>query len=185
MTDWTTFQLFESLWNAISTEHTVRNSPLRTPTVGTFGTEYPHVRTMVLREIHPNQCIFFTDRRSQKCQDISDSPQSSVHCYFPNTKLQLQFYGRMYLLQTHDHLERWKNTALRRPQDYSTVDSPGFQTEKPDRIHYDQTMAERNFAALAFQMTEIHLLTLGTPHRRCKWTLDTGTKHWSKHWVVP
>ena len=199
MTDWTNFQLIEALWKAISTEFATRNSPLRTPTVATAGSKHPHIRTMVLREMHPYHLIFFTDRRSQKCIDITVNPNASVHCYLSSSKQQIQLYGTMSMsmsipmsisasspmMEPSPNTKRLMANALRRPQDYSTFDPPGFEVATLDAIHYDQSLAGHNFVPLVFTVTEIHLLTLGSPHQRCKWQRDLDNNLWSKHWLVP
>jgi len=189
MTDWTNFQLVEVLWKAISTEYSTRNSPLRTPTVATVGAKHPNIRTMVLREIHPYHLIFFTDRRSQKCIDITVNPNTSVHCYLPSGQQQIQMYGTMSMsipLTSPSSIgKRLMKNALRRPQDYATFEPPGLEVSTLDSIHYDHSLAEHNFVPLVFDVTEIHLLALGSPHQRCKWQRNLETNLWSKQWLVP
>ena len=187
MIDWTTFQLFEPLWEAISAEHTIRSSPLRTPTVATVGPTVPHIRTMVLRELNPYHLVFFTDRRSQKCTDIALNPHTSVHCYFPSSKQQIQLYGTMSMsiIEPTSNMKRMMTSALRRPQDYATFDPPGIEVSTLESIHYDHSLAEQNFGLLVFDVTEIHLLTLGNPHHRCTWQRNMENNLWSKQWLVP
>ena len=186
MIDWTDIQEFPILWNALTLEYSTRGSLLRTPSVATLGEVYPSQRTMVLRSLEdtPYRLVFFTDRRSTKCLDIQRNPASSAHCYFPEQKLQLQFYGTSGLNPTHPGYDDWLTSALQNPNDYSTVKTPGSAIAHPEETDFEVSSATVQFSIFEFTIQEVHLLRLGTPHKRCKWFCDNDDA-WTKQWLVP
>ena len=184
MLNWTEHQSFSDLWTEIQSERKRRGSPLRTPTVATYGHSFPKQRTMVLRGFDSFRLVFFTDQRSEKCQEINNNPHVGVHSYANKHRVQIQFYGIATLDRSHRLFSHWRHTALQHPMDYSTVRSPGLPTNSSDTPIYDTTLANQHFVPMLVDVQEVHLLLLGTPHKRCRWSRETN-QTWRKEWLVP
>ena len=184
MRNWTEYQNFSDLWGAIQHERKRRGSPLRTPTVATHSHPFPKQRTMVLRGFDLFQLVFFTDQRSDKCQEVRVNPNVSVHCYSIKHRVQIQFHGLAKLNESHPLFKHWKHTALQNPMDYSTIEAPGTLTDHCDTPQYDTTLASQHFIPMLVDIQEVHLLLLGTPHQRCRWVRMTNNT-WLKEWLVP
>jgi len=184
MRNWTEYQEFSELWTQLKYERKRRGSPLRTPTVATFGNHFPKQRTMVLRGFEDFNLIFFTDKRSDKCKEILINQAVSVHCYLTKSRLQIQFYGYATLITEHPKMKQWENLGLQNPTDYSTVNEPGTILNHDDEVFLDSTLAQDNFRAMRIEVQELHLLQLGNPHIRCQWVRQPNNI-WLKQWLVP
>ena len=184
MRNWTKIQDFSTLWSEIQRERKRRGSPLRTPTVATYGHEFPKQRTMVLRGFDAFRLVFFTDKRSTKCDEIQSNPRVSIHCYSSKHRLQIQLHGSAGFAESHPLFEHWRGSALQNPMDYSTLDYPGTPTTNYDAPLYDTDLANQHFVPLLVEVQELHLLLLGKPHQRCRWN-RTENNLWNKEWLVP
>ena len=184
MRNWTEYQEFTELWTSLKSERKRRGSPLRTPTVGTLGAQFPKQRTMVLRGFEDFNLVFFTDKRSDKCKEVLDNPAVSVHCYLTKSRLQLQFYGHATLITEHQKLRQWTNLGLQNPSDYSTVDAPGTPITDMDTALLNPSLASENFTPMLIEVQELQLLQLGKPHARCQWNRQSNDT-WVKQWLVP
>jgi pyridoxamine 5'-phosphate oxidase len=60
-------------------------------TVDQNGT--PSSRTVLLKKIHDNRLIFFTNYHSRKAKNIRSSPKVSVHFYWPELERQVKIAG--------------------------------------------------------------------------------------------
>ena len=184
MRNWTEYQEFTELWAQLKYERKRRGSPLRTPTVATFGTHFPKQRTMVLRGFEDCNLVFFTDKRSDKCKEILNNQAVSVHCYVTKSRLQVQFYGHATLITDHPKLKQWENLGLQNPADYSTINGPGTLLEHGDEVFLAPSLAQDNFGVMLIDVQELHLLQLGNPHLRCQW-IRQSNDIWHKQWLVP
>ena len=184
MRKWTQYQEISRLWAAIQKEVSSRRSPLWTPTVATIEVSSPKQRTMVLREITPYNLVFFTDKRSDKCREISAQPSVSVHSYNSKARTQIQFYGTGLITTDHPKFEQWRLKGLNRAMDYATIDNPGTKISNQANVDYNLDLAIDNFSLLIVTVQEIQLLRLGDPHKRCQWK-RTQTDDWYKEWLVP
>ena len=184
MTDWTTHQYIDELWTAIGIAQRKSAHPLRTPTVITTQHGNPRARTMVLREVFDNRyLVFFTDIRSDKCQQLQQHPNIQIHSYCSIDQTQLQFSGTACVLQTHPKFTEWLNRGMHCPTDYSTIESPGSPLNEYRPLQLNTTLAQQHFAVLLCDISSIEILTLGIPHRRCRWSYRDDS--WRKDWLVP
>ena len=185
MTDWTNHQHFSELWQNLIQLHAIRNHPIRTPTVSTFGIQYPKSRTMVIREISATDAprlIFFTDIRSPKCSEITKNNSVTVHVYDVQNQQQIQFFTTGSIHQNHPQSTKWAQIGLQRPMDYATTLSPSTPLES-EHVHKNLLLAPKHFVVLICTVTMVEILKIGTPHKRCHWTLSEDS--WTRRWLVP
>ena len=185
MTDWTQHQHFSELWSALLAAHHIRHHSIRTPTVCTFGLNHPKPRTMVLREFESDNdptLILFTDIRSPKCREIQKNNAVTLHVYDAANQQQIQFFTQGTIHQTHPRMSEWMQRALRRPMDYATVQPPSTEMECEGHS-LDQTLASDHFAVIVCEVQTIEILKIGSPHKRCRWTVQNG--RWTQAWLVP
>lgn len=139
---------------------------------------------MVLRALTPYNLVFFTDKRSDKCSEILNRPDVSVHSYSQKYRTQIQFCGTGLVTKEHPKFEQWRLKGLRRAEDYGASSKPGAPCTDYTNIQYDLDLAADNFTLLIVKVSEIELLRLGDPHERCQWT-RTENENWQKTWLVP
>ena len=154
---------------------------MRFPTLTTVHTQRPYSRTMVLRDIVDTNLIFFTDKRSLKCQEIDSQPSACVHSYAPNLRLQIQFLGTLYPIKEHEKMALWRERGLRRFIDYGSEAPPGavFPSQP---FHNTLENAHQNFLVLGFAPVQIELLKLSsTEHIRLRWSKDQDCWHTERH----
>jgi len=156
-----------------------RGHPFRLCTLGTLG-EYPDLRTLVKRESSENlEFLFYTDSRSPKIDLLKKNPNSSLHFYHPQLKLQVSIQGRSEIIIKGDLFEKHKEIALKNPSDYASSLPP---SSKIDLKEYETT-SHTHFCLLKFNAISIQALQLDKPrHQRAIWYAKDD---WAGTWLVP
>ena len=173
----------EQLWSWISRAPQSRKHLLRSPTVITTMNGIPNARTMILREVVHEQFVFFTDKRSQKIEELRCNPNIVIHSYSHNKRLQMVMMGTMNIIQEHSSMERWKQQGLSRFSDYGYSVSPGTVLP-PNLPPPDYETAQREFCVLLANIASIEILKLSSPaHHRMMWKkIDS---QWHLQHLVP
>jgi pyridoxamine 5'-phosphate oxidase len=190
-------KIWAEAWRMLVVAVSDSKNPLRTPVLGTVGTEGGHLRTVVLRQVVEAErlIMFNTDVRSSKVRDIQSQPRLSWLFYHPQERVQLRLAGQTSLLQVGSLLdEEWNRLSSLNRRDYCTVDPPGSPLTRPssglpDNFGPTPTPAEaeigrKNFVVVVCQVDFLDWLLLQEAgHLRAQFT-------WQDHklsatWVVP
>lgn len=158
-------------------KHPFRNLVLSTVTEKGI----PKSRTVVLRDFDPQRMVLtvYTDRRSQKINELRAQKEASLLFYDPK---------KLWQIQVAVQLEKQSGDAkpfyLMPPpaqKDYTTALPPGSEITNPDAVHYNGE--QHFFVALQFKIYCIESLKLKRPnHVRSRFDLDNG---WSGCYLTP
>jgi hypothetical protein len=124
---------------------------------------FPQTRTVVLRAADRQQYTldFHTDIRSDKIEQLSNSPNVHWMFYLPSTKIQLRCVGVACVVEDRDEVDAaWASTALRSRSAYVSVRPPGERVQTPDPPstadrEVDQEASERGVENFAIVRTSI------------------------------
>ena len=179
---WTTH--FDHFWTWLQSDDS--QNIFRLLTVITSHQNIPNARTMVLRDVIDNRFIFFTDRRSHKIQEIQSNPQTCIHHYDRESKIQFLFKGLLRPLLSHPKMPIWKQMAMQRFHDYGANCPPSTYINDISEIDYSEQEASENFWVLAFSAQIVEIVQLAPPkHLRFQWIFDNSTNRWKQHQMVP
>ena len=130
----------------------------------------PRVRTVVFRGWLDNSTmLIYTDKRSQKYEDLKTNDNIEVLWLFFKTKSQYRFKGKVSELKDND--KYWDN-LFNRSKDQWFWPSPGKEIDQKNDISLiDNTLAKpNNFSVLKIKINEVDLLKLEKPlHKRYIW----------------
>lgn len=157
-------RLFSALEQALS--HGAHD--FRYPSLITHGFEYPQARTVVLRAVDKThkKLYFYTDRRSDKVQQIKQSPKVGLHFYHREKKMQLRLGGELSVFYSGALWDKhFQSLPTSRYSEYSTILAPGENIENPEAPYAVQTdLARENFALLQFSVEKMEVLQLNGDH---------------------
>ncbi len=158
--------------------------PFRFLTLATAGTNFPQVRTVVLRELSSSvEFLVYTDFRSAKVQDLLKIPRVSLLFYHPKKQVQVRVKA-LATLHVADELaqEHWKRVSEKRQSEYKNELVPGTRIEKPE-LGWEIQADNAHFSVLKFSPISIEVLQLGKKgHLRILFELTSG---WQGNWLVP
>jgi len=130
----------------------------------------PRVRTVVFRGWLDNSTmLIYTDKRSEKYEDLKNNDNIEVLWLFFRTKSQYRFKGRISELKDND--KYWDN-LFNRSKDQWFWPSPGKVIDQKNDISLiDNKLAKpNNFSVLKIKINEVDLLKLEKPlHKRYIW----------------
>lgn len=171
--------LHELLRGALDPKH-----PFRFLTLATAGTNFPQVRTVVLRELSSKvEFLVYTDFRSAKVQDLLKIPRVSLLFYHPKKQVQVRVKA-LATLHVADELaqEHWKRVSEKRQSEYKSELVPGTRIEKPE-LGWEIRADSAHFSVLKFSPLSIEVLQLEKKgHLRIQFELASG---WQGNWLVP
>lgn len=172
--------------------------PLRLPVIGTVAADGCALRTVVLRDVQPNECrlIAYTDIRSAKVHELQRSPATAWLFYHAGDAVQVRATGRM-TLHHHNQLARrlWDAVPPANRLNYCTTHSPGTVISSPElalppALRGSQPTIEstapgwENFAVLMTVVKRLDWLCLcGEAQRRA--TFEWSGRSWKGHWITP
>jgi hypothetical protein len=158
--------------------------PFRFPTLATAGTNFPQVRTVVLRQLTTNvEFLMYTDYRSAKVQDLLKIPRVSLLFYHPKKQVQVRVKA-LATIHVEDELaqEHWKLVSEKRQLEYKSGLSPGTRIENPE-LGWETQEESAYFSVLKFSPLSIEALQLAkNGHLRIQFELASG---WQGNWLVP
>lgn len=161
-----------------------KRHPFRYFTLATIHKDSPRQRTVVLRKLLPDfSLLIYTDKRSQKVNDISKNASVGALFYHPKQFLQLRMDARAELVTDANQLNSyWQNIPENSRKDYITTRTPGTQIDNPDHVDYDP---ETNyFTAIRLIPKTIEYLQLKRPnHLRIRFTKQIN--EWTGQFLVP
>lgn len=180
-------------WNLLQQGVSSSSDPLHTCALGTGGRQRPEVRTVVLRNVDPDQrlLVCHTDRRSSKAGEIVQDGQSTWLFYDRERKLQIRMSGNTVLHTDNAFADIcWEASAARSRDCYNTSLGPGQAVSVPPTApsRIDSPMeaqdARDHFAAIACRVNVLDWLYLsGAGHRRAQFRWNGSTV--SATWMTP
>lgn len=165
--------------------HQKKAHPFRFFSFATFGTPYPALRTVVLRNSEENGWIeIYTDKRSSKTVQIKLSDRTTALFYHPKKKWQLLLKGRTELIEDKKRVKQlWQSMPSYAKKDYSSDMPPGSVVHSSESIQWGEVTAE-NFQVLRLHIEQIESLQLTSDsHQRCRYT--KSEEGWRKDILVP
>jgi len=136
----------------------------------------PRLRTVVFRgwsEAH--SMLIYTDRRSQKINDININNNVELLWLFPKSKSQYRLKGKAYEIK--ENIKFWNNLS---ENSKTTWFWPNPGDKLSQRSSYDtpsKLEKPETFTVLEVKMNYVELLKLERPiHKRCCWIKDKSWK---------
>ena len=158
--------------------------PFRFLTLATAGTQFPQVRTVVLRQLTSTmEFLVYTDVRTAKVQDLLETPRVSLLFYHPKKQVQVRIKA-IATLHVANALaqEHWKCVSEKRQSEYKSGLAPGTRIETPD-LGWEADPESAHFSVLKFSPLSIEVLQLAREgHLRMQFELAAG---WQGTWLVP
>lgn len=189
--------LWETSWNLLKRGKVDPKHPFSTPVLCTLTpTLHPRSRTLVLRKVlRPEAQLWcYTDRRSQKAQDIAAHPAVSWTFWAPKPKIQLNVFGQAHWLATEKAQAIFRSLPQHSRKAYATLSAPGHPQQLPsdglpenwDSRDLQQTnYAAANFGVMVTQIESMEILQLSREgHLRLRATRDLA-QTWQLQWLVP
>ena len=136
----------------------------------------PRLRTVVFRgwsEAHT--MLIYTDRRSEKINDININNNVELLWLFPKSKSQYRLKGEAYEIK--ENIRFWNNLS---ENSKTTWFWPNPGEKLSQRSAYDPPSKlgrPETFTVLEVKMNYVELLKLERPiHKRCSWSKDNAWK---------
>lgn len=173
--------LREAIWMQLQSALKNKKHPWRTPVLASSQPGgAAAVRTVILREVDTTnwQLVFYTDKRSAKCQQISAIPSGEVLFWDSGLHWQLRAAVSYELLTSGPRIERlWQQIAdTSAANDYLAAQPPGTPVSSPQTI----TAETAHLAIIIAKVHQFDWLALSSEgHQRALITTD------SFQWQVP
>lgn len=147
----------------------------------------PRVRTVVLRHFFPEkrQCVVYTDKRSQKVEQIRHNDRAELCFWDRNESLQVRCQCQIELCDYNGFFDKTGHRPiLGDGRDYSTLWPPGRSIDTEDVQH--SADPQQNFCALICQIEELEWLYLSRKNIRARYSWDKdGQKQPRQSYLVP
>jgi pyridoxine/pyridoxamine 5'-phosphate oxidase len=161
--------------------------PFRYINLGTQGSDYPEVRTVVLRKVDQQlNCIIYTDYRSAKVQEIQANPLVSLHFYNPKQRVQLRIQAKAIIHHQNSLASAyWTKVQGDAQKAYTSTLAPGSKIESPEQaFEWAEEMNFHFFAVLELIPQSIEGLQLDRlNHLRINFSIKQ--ENWEGEWLVP
>ena len=158
--------------------------PFRYLTLATVGTQFPQVRTLVLRQFSADlEFLVYTDARSSKVKELLDVPRVSLLFYHPKKQVQVRVHAHA-TIHVEDELARahWKRVSDKRRSEYQSKLGPGTRIASA-AAGWESSSEHSNFSVVKFVPLSIEVLQLDREgHLRIQFDLASG---WEGSWLVP
>lgn len=161
------------------------NHPFHWVNLGTVSGEFPSLRTVVLRKVNENLHFFiYTDHRSEKCSDLENNPNASLHFYHPKKQIQIRVKAQAkFHFEGELAKEIWKTIPSHRRSEYTGNQAPGTSILHPEEGWKEGNSSDHFFCVLEFSPVEIEALQLRREgHLRVRYLKKT---EWEGAWLVP
>lgn len=196
---WDTFDgILNEVWRMLRRGVAHFNDPFHWPVLGTTGKDGGSLRTVILRQfILPERILVcHTDSRTDKVQEISNSPKVSWLFYHPQKKVQLRISGHATLHEDDRFADgQWAVTKATSRINYCTTEPPGTAIDKPSSglpdflLRKVPTLLEservrKNFMAISCRIDSVDWLilrALGNRRTRFDWD-ENGLR---ATWLIP
>ncbi|MEO1405313.1 MAG: hypothetical protein AAFV54_02320 [Pseudomonadota bacterium] len=163
-----------------------KRSPFRWPILCTAGPG-PKGRVVVLRNFEQatRSLIFFTDKRSHKCEELRVHDGAECVFFDPKKMIQIRARGPVKTAITGPQVDQhFENVATHSWRDYAYSDAPGTPIDQWPSYSLEEAQALQNFCVLTMSVETLDWLNLSREgHQRAllNWS-DSGPGH---SWLVP
>ena len=177
-------QFLEEARIALINGHAKKRHPFRYFTLATIENGEPRQRTVVLRKTLTDlSFVFYTDKRTQKIEDLQQNSSCSALFYNPKKLLQLRISGKAEIITDKEQIATyWHTIQEASKKDYTTKIAPGTLINDPDGIAY--TLEENYFCPVKIIPTSIEYLLLKRPNH-IRVLFSKIDKDWSGEFLVP
>jgi pyridoxamine 5'-phosphate oxidase len=175
-------------WDLLELAASGFDEPFRTPAVASAGTNGPEVRTVILREVRPQQrrVLFYTDARSPKVGQMAGQNSVTWMFYDPSRRLQVRARGTASL-HRDDLLARrcWEDCSEANRRNYRALQAPGSALQKQGQdLSAGNLNGRENFLVVATEFSHLDVLLLGAQsNRRAALAWDGSV--WTAGWLSP
>ncbi len=177
--------IFEQLKNELINGTVKKGHPFRYFSLATVSpNNEPRLRTVVLRKVTTDlELLFYTDRRSNKVDQLATNNNIAALFYHPKKLLQLQITGKTTFINDGQTLKSiWNGIPLNSRKDYTTADAPGSLLNNPDQVDY---LTDGNhFCVVKIIPSSIEYLRLKRPHH-IRMDFTRKNQEWSGQFLVP
>ena len=171
--------LYEMHRGALDPKH-----PFRYLSLATAGTQFPQIRTVVLRQFTADlEFLAYTDVRSSKVQELLEVPRVSLLFYHPKKQVQVRVQA-LATIHVEDELAQaqWKRVSEKRRSEYQSKLGPGTRIAAPE-AGWESSSNHSHFSVLKFSPISLEVLQLAREgHLRIQFDLASG---WQGSWLVP
>ena len=180
--------VLEQCWSLLVDAASRPGSPMRTPVLGSLGTEGCELRTVVLRACDPSarmiQC--HTDTRSPKVREIANCARVQWVFYDPASQVQLRATGIAGVHRSGEWVDAvWSALPARSRQVYFVQDAPGTRIESPaDEGSLGPENARTNFAVIACRIDELDWVLL-SPESNTRARFEWSRLNVQSSWLAP
>lgn len=149
----------------------------------------PDARTMVLRGVHTNSVILYSDSRAEKVRQLEENPSASLVFFDRQQMFQLRTYGTASIHidddLAHSHLSRIPSRQMNQFNDLSPPGSPTREDTSP-QPHFKSCDSDEkcHFALISVRMTRIDALML-SPDENVRWLFEFSGGLWKSHRITP
>ena len=136
----------------------------------------PRLRTVVFRGWSETQSMFiYTDRRSEKINDINNNNNVELLWLFPKSKSQYRFKGKAYEIK--ENIKFWNNLSENSKATWFWP-NPGKPLSQKSAYDTPKKLERpETFTVLEVKINYVELLKLERPiHKRCCWSKKYGWK---------
>ena len=143
--------------------------------IATTSKDYlPRLRTVVFRGwLETHSMLIYTDRRSEKINDINNNKNVELLWLFPKSKSQYRFRGEAYEIK--ENIKFWDNLSENSKATWFWPNPGGDLSKKSAYIAPNQLERPETFTVLEIRMNYVELLKLERPiHKRCSWSKNKG-----------
>lgn len=162
-------EAWERVLNEVRTAVKSGGHPLRTLTLATLDEGIPQQRMVVLRDFSDDSVFtIYTDRRSDKVDQILNNESVSLLFYDFQTQLQLRVTGKAMIVNAGEELlQHWNNRGSKNPYSYTSDLAPGTVIENPEEAYRWTQEEPSNFCLIKIAATHMEFLQLdGVKHIR-------------------
>jgi len=177
--------IFEQLKNELVNGAVKKGHPFRYFSLATIApNNKPQLRTVVLRKVTSDlELFFYTDRRSNKVDQLLANNTIAVLFYHPKKLLQLQVTGKTIFVNDEQTLKSlWNKIPLNSRKDYTTAHAPGSLLHNPNQMDY--LTNGNHFCAVKIIPEAIEYLRLGRPHH-IRVSFTKKDQEWQGQFLVP
>lgn len=191
-------EILDASWQMFMNGASEKKDSFRLATIATIANDTPYLRTVVLRYTNPSRrhLLFYTDFRSEKIQQLKNSPTLNWLFYHPEKNIQIRAIGKATIHHQNELTKaKWQLLPAYGRKTYGTEHAPSTLLSHPsddlpdcwktNPIDLEQTeYAYANFAIVVCEINHLEWLHLQrTGHKRAKF--DFINNAWEGQWIVP
>jgi pyridoxine/pyridoxamine 5'-phosphate oxidase len=127
--------------------------------------------------------VFYTDKRTQKVEDLEHNAACSALFYNHKKLLQIRVTGKAEFITNKDEIATyWHTVQEASKKDYTTKVAPGTFTKNPDEVAYSSE--ENHFCPVKIIPTSIEYLRLKRPNH-IRVLFSKTDEEWTGEFLVP